>query len=78
LPSTHTLGARPLRTHRGFDSIAYEKGGAVLRMLRAYLNRRHSHVSNLKGAPAQPLRRLLAGAAPQPDVFLVGLTAYLE
>jgi len=50
----------------------------VLRMLRAYLNRRHSHVSNLKGAPAQPLRRLLAGAAPQPDVFLVGLTAYLE
>lgn len=67
-----------------FGSIAYEKGGSVLRMLRAYLNR--GRVSNLRKTPSQPLRRLLidempgvgGAAADQGDVFMKAMSKYLK
>lgn len=51
-----------------FDGISYQKGGAVLHMIRAYLNR------DQLGANQYGLRRRLL----QADAFIQGLQAYLN
>lgn len=37
-----------------FDSVSYSKGGAVLRMLRAWINRDHNDVTGLKAVTDAP------------------------
>ena len=44
------------RVEAMFDGISYDKGGSVLRMLRAYLNRLQD--------PMPPLRRALLQVTP--------------
>lgn len=44
------------RVEAMFDGISYDKGGSVLRMLRAYLNRLRD--------PMPPLRRALLQVTP--------------
>lgn len=53
-----------------FDPVMYEKGGGVLRMLRAWVNRRSM------GSPTVPDESALT--TPQKDPFLAGLQQYLS
>lgn len=56
-----------------FDPVEYERGGAVLRMLRAYINRGNASV------PVAESWEAAAGAAgPAADPFLAGLHQYLS
>jgi len=64
-----------------FDPVEYEKGGSLLRMLRAWINR--GNYSSIAGAAADGWESVAAQTPPTPltwasDLFLGGLRRYLE
>lgn len=64
--------ASPERIESYFDAVSYQKGAAVLRMLRAYMNR-----ASLPGNNGLRRRRDLRASA-QPDAFMAALTAFVR
>jgi aminopeptidase N len=54
-----------------FDSISYQKGAAVLRMLRAWANRSNKQMP-------LPTFETVPGATPKQDALLAGLGQYLQ
>ncbi|KAL4447646.1 hypothetical protein ABPG75_004865 [Micractinium tetrahymenae] len=75
--SSHALSMDPAtmnstdKIESVFDAVMYDKGGAVLRMLRAWANRDNRELP-------LPTYETIPGATPAQDPFLGGLQKYLQ